>query len=96
MDGHPECLAFGAIISFLVSMLKRIPAVKAHPKIVAALLSMAAVAVVSAMGPDQGNQWAIVLRCIAETFAVAVATHETVVQPVKNKIEATDPFDPDK
>lgn len=95
MDGHPECLAYGAIISFVVSLLKGIPVVKQYPKLVVAALSIAAVLVVAFMGDQAGQQWATIARCVAETFATAVATHETVVQPVK-KMTTADPLNPDQ
>lgn len=86
MDGHTECLAYGAIISFIVSLLKKIPAVKAHPKIAAAILSAVSVALVTYFGSGDSAEWAIFARCLVETFAVSVATHEAVVQPVKDKL----------
>lgn len=85
MDGHTECLAYGAIISFIVSALKNISIVKAHPKITAALLSAVSVALIAYFGSGDATV-AVFARCLAETFAVSVATHEAVVQPVKDKI----------
>lgn len=85
MTDHPECLAYGAIISFVVSLLKKIPIVKSHPKLAAMALSLIAGGVSAKFGISHA-QWTVVARCIVETFAASVATHETIVQPVKDRL----------
>lgn len=85
MDGHTECLAYGAIISFLVSLLKKITFIKNNPKMTAAVLSALTVAAVTYFGVE-GTEWATAARCLVETFAASVATHEAIVQPVKDTL----------
>lgn len=85
MNDHSECLAYGAIISVVVSMLKKIPLVKSHPKIAAAVLSVAAGALAARFGVSHA-EWTVIARCIVETFASSVATHETIVQPVTKQL----------
>lgn len=79
------CLAYGAIISVVVSVLKRIPLVNKYPKFTAALLSAAATFITaSPLNSDAGVLHIVVtlLPCIGVQFATAVAFHETVVNPL--------------
>lgn len=85
MTDHPECLAFGAIISFVVSLLKKIPIVKSHPKLAAMALSLIAGGVSAKFGVSH-VEWTVIARCVVATFAASVATHEAVVQPVKDRL----------
>lgn len=85
MNDHPECLAYGAIISLVISALKKIPFVKQYPKLAAMALSMIGAAIASRFGTTPA-EWLVIARCVVETFAVSVATHETVVQPVKDRL----------
>lgn len=82
---HTECLAYGAIISFIVSGLKRIKPIKEHPKVTAVILSMIVAGVSVYLGKDS-NEVLVIARCVIETFAVSIATHEAVVHPVKENV----------
>lgn len=85
MNTHADCLAYGAIISIVVSILKRIPLVKSHPKVAALALSLLSGVLTACFGVS-GAEWTVIARCVVETFAASVATHEAVVQPVKDRL----------
>jgi len=80
-------LLFGALISWGVSFLKRLPVVKNNPKVSAVILSAVATAgtaVFSNAGgqPMDLNAILSLASQTATTFGVAVATHEAVTEPI--------------
>lgn len=78
----PMCLMYGGIISFIVSLMKKVPLVKKYPKVVALILSAASGVLMAQMGVSPA-EWKVIAKCVLEQFAAAVATHEAVVQPVR-------------
>ena len=86
---RPQDILLGSLISFVVSGLKRIRFVKRHPKVATAVLSTVIPAGIAVYGQVQGVEVAPIADIatqIATQFASAVATHETVTHPVKEKI----------
>jgi hypothetical protein len=81
-----ECLAYGGIISVVVSAAKAIPLVKQYPKIVATVLSIAITLIATFIGDDQLAIKPFVI-CVLTQLAAAVGTHEVVVQPVKKQLD---------
>lgn len=82
-------LLIGAVISFVVRFLARIPFVKAHPKLCAAILSGAVVVIVAvctscgsitAALTQLANQIGALTIATATATAAAVATHEIVIK----------------
>lgn len=80
------CAAYGSIISVVVSILKRIPFVKNHPKYVSLALScvMPLITHFAALS-GTGNAKAVaaqIVACVLAQFATAVTFHETVTNSV--------------
>lgn len=89
---NDACLAYGAIISVIVSVLKRVPIVKSYPKWTAALLSAASAFILGSPLADGGTFWhvaATVLPCIGATFASAIGFHEVVTKSVTGDGQGT-------
>ena len=85
----PMCLTYGVVISLVVSFLKRWPIAANNPKIVSALLSSALAAWTlfghGGAAMTTGTVQTLV-GCILTQYAASVATHETVVQPIKDAV----------
>lgn len=84
MDSNATCLVLGPVISFVVSFLKRIPFVKNNPKWIALFFSIATGAYTATHGSAPGVDWGTVFQCVLAQFALSVATHEVVTQPISD------------
>lgn len=93
MSTDPMCLALGGVISFIVSLFKKIPLVKKHPKVVAFLLSVLGGTLMAQTGSSPA-EWKIIVKCVLEQFAASVATHETVVHTLQNQTGERSSEDP--
>lgn len=85
MDSNAMCLLLGPLISFVVSALKKIPFVKRFPKSAALFVSALVGTWTATHGSPAGIDYATIVRCVLEQFAAAVATHESVVNPITKK-----------
>lgn len=85
MSSNPACLAYGFAISFVVSVLKKIPLVKRFPKAVSFVLSALSAVLMTTLGATPG-EWKTIALCVLEQFAAAVVTHEAVVEPIRTAI----------
>lgn len=68
------CVVYGPVISFVVDVLKRVPFIANHPKVVAAVLALA-IALFPLVGVDKPDVAAIV-QCFIIAFGGAIGTHE--------------------
>lgn len=92
MNTDPMCLVYGGVISFIVSLMKKVPLVKRFPKAVALVLSAASGILMAQMGVSPA-EWKTIAKCVLEQFAAAVMTHEAVVQPAMKLAGKTDAED---
>lgn len=79
MDAN--CLAYGFVISLIVSVLKRVPFVRNNAKVIAFVLSSIAPLITAAMaatGHATSVDYATLAVCIGSQFATSVATHEVI------------------
>lgn len=81
------CILFGAAIAGVVSLAKRVGFIRNNPKIVAALLSAAAVAWQHLHGGTGSVDVAALVGCFAAQFSTSVATYEVAIQPVRKAAE---------
>ncbi|MDX2008253.1 MAG: hypothetical protein SFU83_23665 [Meiothermus sp.] len=81
--GVDLCLVYGPVITVVVSLLKRIPWVAQYPKLVAALLSVAAVLAGSYLNLGDASQ---IVQCVINTFALSVATYEVALKPASKAL----------
>lgn len=83
-----QCLAYGAVIAILVSILKRIPAigylVSRFPTVIAGLGSFI---LVTLRGKPAGTpeEIAIIVGCALLQLGGAVATHQWMLEPVAKR-----------
>ena len=84
------CLIYGPIVSLVVSLLKRVPWIGKYPKVFAAFLSGVA-AILGTLGIGGAVDWAAVIQCAVQTFALSVATYEVVKTPVRLTINNPKP-----
>lgn len=79
----------GPVVSAVVQLLKRIPWVEKHPKVVAAFLNLLAVGLagVAFCDVDLGNLFSAWLA----GFAGSLTTYETVVKPLTRDEKANTP-----
>lgn len=85
MDSNATCLLLGPLISFVVSGLKKIPFVKRFPKSAALFISALVGTWTATHGSPAGIDYMTIVRCVLEQFAGAVATHETVTEPITKR-----------
>jgi len=85
------CIIYGALISFAVSLLKRIPFVGKNPKIVATVIAL--VVNLSGMFLHGGTVASIadLVRCVGEQLAVSVATYEVITANVVKAVKGPTP-----
>lgn len=80
------CLYWGPLIGIAVSMAKRIPWIGQHSKTLAAvfavLLGVYRVAHPGAVTPAISE----LVACAVQQYALAIATFETVVKPVSQRV----------
>lgn len=81
------CLLIAPLISFVVSVLKKIPFVKAYPKSVVFFISAIVGGWTSTHGSPQGIDYTQIVTCILAQFSGAVATHEAVTNQVQKVID---------
>lgn len=83
----PICLVFGALISVVVGVFKRIPFIGKNPKTVALILnSVVALSPVLIKGAaDFKAIFPQIVACIITQLSVSVATHEVVIKTVVPK-----------
>lgn len=86
--GNPYCLMFGAIISFVVSVMKRWSFIRNNPKMVALVLNAAVGAYVATHGSAAGIDYAAIMQCILAQFAASVTTHEVITKPITNTFKS--------
>lgn len=87
---RPQDILLGSLISFAVSGLKRIGFVKRNPKVASAVLSAVVPAGLAVYGAATGQDIAPIAdiaASVATQFASAVATHETVMHAVKERVD---------
>ena|GEM_PF-3196948 len=88
-----ESAGIGALISVLVSALKRAPVlgplVRRYPKTAAAVLSACAALVRERLSAGQGDPWALLAYAL-EQFAAAVAAYEAVGKPLARRMAEAD------
>jgi hypothetical protein len=84
----PECLVYGAIISLAVSLLKRIPFVKNHPKVIAFILSIAVSLFPTVMHGLQSGAADIgaLVTCVLAQLGTAIGVHEVVTQEFRKRV----------
>lgn len=76
------CLIAGPVIAIAVSAMKRLSFVAAHPKIVAAILSII-IGLTNTLTAG-GLDWPMLAECILIPFAAAVATYEVAKSATNN------------
>ncbi len=74
MTLDPQCAAYGALVSWGVDLLRRVPWLAKYPQLLAFVLSAVAVLVA---GHRLGDLGPLVL-CVLQAYAGSVVTHETV------------------
>lgn len=90
MNPDAICLLIAPLISFVVSILKKIPFVKSYPKSVAFFISAIVGGFTSVHGSPPGVDYSDIVRCVLAQFAGAVATHEAVTNQVQKVIDFRD------
>jgi hypothetical protein len=81
------CLVAGPVVSWVVEALKRIPWVKRYPKVAA--LFIAALAGVAEAAYGTGATVTQIVRCVLQTWGVAIATHEVITEPLQRTVQAS-------
>jgi hypothetical protein len=81
------CLVAGPVVSWVVEALKRIPWVKRYPKIAALLI--AALAGVAEAAYGTGATVTQIVRCVLQTWGLAVASHEVITEPLQRRVSAS-------
>ena len=84
--GGEICVVYGVVISFAVSVLKRIPFVKKSPKLVAAILSAILTVGGVFLGGATYENIAAIVRCVVEQLAISVATYEVITKSVAGRV----------
>lgn len=90
MTDNPMCLVYGGVISFAVSLLKRIGFIKNNPKIVAFILNILSVTIMqywNNRNPGTVLDWSVFVQCVLEQMSASVATHEIITEPIKSQIK---------
>lgn len=86
-SGNAACLAYGAAISFLVSLLKSVPLVKRYPKLAVAVLAAGVAALRVSVAASGGMDWGALAECALIQFAGGVTTHEAIAHPINKRID---------
>lgn len=92
MDTLPvdPCLAYGPLLAVVLAILKRIPSLGAlaarNPKVAAGCLAVLSAFAVGHGLNAGGVDWTQLALCAGQQYVGAVATHETVLDPVAKAV----------